>query len=149
MGNQNMRILVATDGSEPSGRAVDFAARWAKGLKAELEIIHVVNVDNLALDQLGNYAIGEHVTLGEVLNTFAEEKVAEAKKQAAACGVSIVQSESPFGDPAELIIEAARRDKVDMIVLGKRGRGRLSGLLLGSVSQKVVSIAPCAVVVVP
>ena len=54
-------------------------------------------------------------------------------------------------DPAEAIIEAARREHADAIIVGRRGRGRgqLAGLLLGSVSQKVVSLAPCTVIVVP
>lgn len=47
------------------------------------------------------------------------------------------------------IIEAAERGNADAIVIGRRGRGRLAGLLLGSVSQKVVTLAPCPVVVVP
>jgi len=52
-------------------------------------------------------------------------------------------------DPAEAIIEAARREHADAIIVGRRGRGQLAGLLLGSVSQKVVSLAPCTVIVVP
>lgn len=144
-----MRILVATDGSDAADRAVELAAKLASQLKGSLKIIHVISVQNLPMAQLKDYALWEHVTLGEVLNTFAEEKVTAARKRAEALGVPNVQSESPYGDVAELIIEAARRDQVDLIILGKRGRGRLSGLVLGSVSQKVVSVAPCAVVVVP
>ena len=49
----------------------------------------------------------------------------------------------------EAIIEISQRKGVDVIALGRRGRGRLAGLLLGSVSQKLVSLAPCAVFVVP
>jgi len=48
-----------------------------------------------------------------------------------------------------VIIEMARREKADTIVVGRRGRGRLAGLILGSVSQKIASLAPCMVMIVP
>jgi nucleotide-binding universal stress UspA family protein len=54
-----------------------------------------------------------------------------------------------WGDPAEAILDVASREKVDAIVLGRRGKGPLTRLLMGSVSQKVTSLAPCIVVVVP
>jgi nucleotide-binding universal stress UspA family protein len=72
-----------------------------------------------------------------------------AKDRARRLGVSAVEVQTGWGDAAEQIIEIARRKNADAVVLGRRGRGRLAGLLLGSVSQKVVSLAPCTVVVVP
>ena len=53
------------------------------------------------------------------------------------------------GPVAETIIEIAREEGADAIVVGKRGHGRVAGLLLGSVSQKVVCEAFCPVVVAP
>ncbi len=53
------------------------------------------------------------------------------------------------GDPAEVLIDTAKRKHADAIVAGRRGRGRLAGLLLGSVSQKLTCLAPCPVIVVP
>jgi nucleotide-binding universal stress UspA family protein len=144
-----MRISVATDGSDSADRAVDFAAKLAHELKSGLKIIHVINMETLPSGQLQDYARQEHVTLGEILNSFAEEKLTAARRRAEALGVSHIQLESPFGDVVQTVIDAARRDKTDLIVVGRRGRGRLSGLILGSVSQKVTSLAPCAVVVVP
>ena len=52
------------------------------------------------------------------------------------------------GDPAETILEVARTRDSDLIVMGARGMGRLQGLLLGSTSQKVLSLAPCPVLIV-
>ena len=144
-----MQILVATDGSESAARAVEAAAKQAKALNARLVIVHVVCVDNLPLAELKDYALREHENLTDVLYAFAEEKLAEAKKRAEALGATDVETSAPFGDVAETLIEAARERRADMIFVGRRGRGRLSGLLLGSVSQKIVSVAPCPVVVVP
>lgn len=125
-----MHILVGTDGSDSARRAVDLAARLSRDLKASLKIIHVVTVDDPPLDAHNDYA-------------------SLAQKQAEALGAENVQSESVAGnDIAETIIEAAGRDDVDLIVVGKRGRTRLAGLVLGSVSQKLVSAASYAVTVV-
>jgi nucleotide-binding universal stress UspA family protein len=63
--------------------------------------------------------------------------------------VAIDKCESLVGDPAELLLEAIARERPDMIVVGKRGRGQLSGLLLGSISQKLVSLSVVPVIVVP
>jgi nucleotide-binding universal stress UspA family protein len=55
-----------------------------------------------------------------------------------------------FGrDVTQSLIDLAAQTSSKMIMVGRRGRGQLTGLLLGSVSQKLVSLAPCAVVVVP
>ena len=53
------------------------------------------------------------------------------------------------GDTAQVIIEIAQRENADLVVIGQRGRARLAGLLLGSVSQKIASLAPCMVMIVP
>jgi nucleotide-binding universal stress UspA family protein len=59
-----------------------------------------------------------------------------------------VHSEHLEGDAAEMIIESAKTHNSDVIVMGSRGLGRFTGLLLGSTSQKVVSHAPCPVLIV-
>jgi nucleotide-binding universal stress UspA family protein len=72
-----------------------------------------------------------------------------AVQRARSAGVSVVEGRIGWGDPAEVIIEAAQRLQADSIVMGRRGLGRLQGLLLGSVSQKVATHAQCVVILVP
>jgi nucleotide-binding universal stress UspA family protein len=79
----------------------------------------------------------------------ANKVLGQARKRALRIGVRTVKLQTGWGDPAESIIDTVRREKADMLVVGRRGRGRLSGLLLGSVSQKLATLAPCVVVIVP
>jgi nucleotide-binding universal stress UspA family protein len=58
-------------------------------------------------------------------------------------GVKNFQSSIIEGDPAQAIIEFARKEAVDTIVMGSRGLGNLEGVFLGSVSHKVCNLAHC------
>jgi nucleotide-binding universal stress UspA family protein len=77
------------------------------------------------------------VALGERL---MEQAKAQARQQA----VPSVHAVLREGDPAAAILNVAREEKADIIVMGRRGLGDLAGLLLGSVSHKVTHLAECA-----
>lgn len=140
------RIIVATDGSAGANRAVDTAAKLAKASGADLSILTIGgNVTGGELRKLAD-AAGD---LSKTMETAANKVLTQARKRALRIGARTVKLQTGWGDPAETIIDAVRRGNVDMLVVGRRGRGRLSGLLLGSVSQKLASLAPCVVVVVP
>jgi nucleotide-binding universal stress UspA family protein len=135
-------FLVATDGSESAGRAVDVAAAMAKAAHGTLKIL-TVGESQTALQQTDFMpADGKKANLTDRL-------LEEAQQRAGWTGVKPIKIIQRWGDPAQAIIDTIMEEKVDAIVIGRRGRGRLSGLLLGSVSQKLISLAPCAVIVVP
>ncbi len=76
------------------------------------------------------------------------EGLVGVRVRAVAKGARHVSTEAFAGDPAEQILAWADARQADLIALGSRGHGRLAGLLLGSVTQKVVALARCAVLVV-
>jgi nucleotide-binding universal stress UspA family protein len=140
------RIVVAIDGSPGARRAIDAAASIAQATGAELQILTIGgNMSGAELRRLADTG-GD---ISKALVTAADRILNEAEKRARRRGATDIKLQSEWGDPAETIIGIVSRNKADMVVLGRRGRGRLSGLLLGSVSQKVASLAPCAVLVVP
>jgi len=96
------------------------------------------------------YARVEHIQGPpiELALATAESVLDGARGEARAKGAIQISAGPSFGDPAKEIVAAARDRQVDLIVVGTRGHGRLAGLLLGSVAQKVVSLAHCPVVVV-
>jgi nucleotide-binding universal stress UspA family protein len=142
-----MRILVGTDGSDSANRAVDFAARMAKHLNTDLHIAHVIAGDGQP--EILELAQQEHSTIGEIKESLASDLVKAACHRVEELGVAAPRISVLNGDVAERMIALAGTNQTEAIVLGKRGRGRLNGLVLGSVSQKVVCLAPCTVIVVP
>ena len=139
------RVLAATDNSDSAYRAVEAAAELAKRIDAELII---VNVEQGYFD----YTLGslrDTDSVGDILEARSREILLRAREHAHRTGAANIRTVSGIGDAAAFILDVAKREDVDLIVLGKRGRGRLAGILLGSVSQHVASLAPCSVQVVP
>ena len=136
------RILLAVDGSEHALHATRKAAELARLMKP-IEFRIVVAYDPIPL-YLGEPNMQLVITnrKGE-----AEEVLAAAVKEVGKVPCEI-HTEILEGDPASAILEIAKVRNSDIIVMGSRGLGRLAGLLLGSTSQKVVSHAPCPVLIV-
>jgi nucleotide-binding universal stress UspA family protein len=139
-------VLVATDGSTSAARAETVAATIAAGCKSKLVILTVSR--GLPADELRRLAHTEG-DLGKARHALIEQILEGAMDRARRVGVTDVHPHSDHGDPAATIIKTAEREAVDLIVIGKRGLGSLSSLLLGSVSKAVVDGARCAVTVVP
>jgi nucleotide-binding universal stress UspA family protein len=139
-------ILVATDGSTGADRAVDVAGELAKAVGGKLSIVTIWGT--LSAEEMKQLARAEG-NIGDALEALSAQILMAAKDRARRLGASDVEVQTGWGDTAEQIIALAKHKNADTIVLGRRGRGRLAGLLLGSVSQKVASLAPCNVVVVP
>lgn len=142
-------ILVATDGSDSADRAVDYAAARAKADGAELLIVNIVGGYGLPDRVVRAFTHAQHAWLKELLASLSAETLNKARSRAQRSGVTTIQLESRFGEVSQTIIEFAQEKKADAIIVGKRGAGQVTGLLLGSVSQKLVSLSPLPVTVVP
>ncbi|HEY2110595.1 MAG TPA: universal stress protein [Dongiaceae bacterium] len=145
-------ILVALDGSKHAAGVADAAADLALRCDAKLLILHVVApiFDGKVRNDLANLARMEHgeQTEYEMLQGFGQDIVHSAELGARQKGVTQVEALVEVGDPAGVIVDIARARGADLIVLGRRGLGTLAGLLLGSVSHKVIQVAdrPCLTV---
>jgi nucleotide-binding universal stress UspA family protein len=144
------RIVVAVDMSEPSLRAVDLAADLAARFDAELVLLTVGHEISGPDPGMEAYARLEHIQdpVPNIAIASMREGLVGARDRAAAKGARRVATDVFVGDPAEQILASASATQADLIALGSRGHGRLAGLLLGSVAQKVVALAHCAVLVV-
>jgi nucleotide-binding universal stress UspA family protein len=144
-------ILCADDGSEAALKAVEAAAELATKTGASLTALAVIDAGNFGSADVVAFARSEGLDMGAAVAArvdAAAEYLARCQIIAQRHGVVRFRSEKRTGDdPATEILDFAREHAVDLIVVGSRGMGRLPGLLLGSVSQKLASLARCSVLI--
>lgn len=136
------KILVPTDFSPHSNLAVDYAAVMARQSKAEIILMHVIG------------PLTYHVT--DTLNIVEHRRALEtiARSLLENCSIKLlearlrVKSHLASGIPHREILQMAKEEKVDLIVMGTHGRTGVEHLLLGSVAEKVVRLSPYPVLTV-
>jgi universal stress protein A len=137
-------FLVPIDFSTYAEQALDYAIRLARTLKARLTVLHVIQPVPMAGVDMG-------VALPEVYLRELEEAVQrnmeEALGRVTAAGLT-AERVVLYGVPFQEIVEAAKARQVDLIVMGTHGRTGLMQVLLGSIAEEVVRLAPCSVLVV-
>lgn len=141
-------LLVAVDGSDAAGRALDLAADLAARCGASLVLLHVQSpaaVRELAAAH-AQFAALEHSALSEaeMARAVGAELLAQAELRARAAGATSVETQQREGEAAEQILDVAAICGADIVVTGRRGLGRVAELMLGSVSHEVAQKARCA-----
>ena len=136
------QILLAVDGSEHALHAAKVAGELTRAVKAkELRIVAAYEPVPAYLGEPNlSKTISERMHDSQSTLDEAERAVGDIPAQ--------IQTEAVEGSIAEAIINIATVHHSDLIVMGSRGLGRLAGAILGSNSQKVVSEAPCPVLIV-
>ncbi len=132
-------ILVATDFSEPSRRALCEALALAGQHHAHLSVIHVLHPHRRRGDFENPAEVdGERTAAEKQIKTLMDELRPQEK-----IGILIKQ-----GDAALQALAVIEEQKVDLLVMGTRGRGGLRKLALGSVADELLRVAPCAVLTI-
>lgn len=141
------RILVGTDGSEPSLRSVREAATLAKAMGAELVVMCAYEpIDQATIEKWKDEAPVE-ISWRYSPTTLAEESVEKGRKAAEEMGVTVRALIAP-GEAGEALIRTAEQEDIDLLVVGNRGMAGATRFLLGSVPNKVSHHAPCDVLIV-
>jgi universal stress protein A len=140
----SQHFLVPVDFSEYSDRALDYAIAWAQQLQARLTLLHIIH-DVMPIG-VGDMASGLPTSYLQDLEADAKQEMERYRQRVQEAGLE-VDMVVEHGVPFQGIVDAARDRQVDLIVAGTHGRTGLQHVLLGSVAEKVVRLAPCPVLV--
>ncbi len=133
-------IAWATDGSDAANTALPVVMELAKHHGSKVVVIHV---DEVSVGRSGGHsAHPDEPTL--------EQKIRQQAEQLNGQGVpTTLDVSAGMEAPAHAIAQRAAEHDVELIVVGTRGHGPVAGLLLGSVTQRLLHISPCPVLAVP
>lgn len=143
-------VLVATDFEEPSEKALSYGREFARAFHATLHVVHVVEDISGRLNGLPNLAEA-YVDYGKwqldavrAAETRLDQLVSDEDRRVLNAKTTALIARAP----APAILDYAREHGVDLIIAGTHGRGVIGHLVLGSVAERIVRLAPCPVLVV-
>lgn len=143
------KIVVAVDGSNHSMRALDVAVDLAKKYGSRLLVVSVFRHHSVMENTHSLIRTREGMPDPDsAMREFAQEIIDSAVDHVKAQGFEAVEGHVRRGQPARTIAEFANEARADAIVMGSRGLGDVTGLLLGSVSHKVGSLSSCTTITV-
>jgi nucleotide-binding universal stress UspA family protein len=139
--SDGMKILLATDGSECSAKAVCSIANRPWPAESQIRILSVVELPMVQATPLPEYSEYPNIVFESACmeaRMRAKQAVADARKTLSAAGLEICDCEAtPEGDPRSVILDLAKAWEADLIVLGSHGREGWDRLLIGSVAEAV------------
>ena len=137
------QVLVPIDYSEPSNAALQMAARLVHAFQGRLLVLHLMPLEIFGLVDRPFFGDGQHLAEeSERLRRHVREVLADVDPLPA------FEAEATWGSPYLQIVQMAIDRRVDLIVMGTHGRTGLKHVLLGSVAEKTVRLAPCPVLTV-
>ena len=139
------RILTATDFSSASKVALQYAVAFSQAFQAEVILCHVLESPDLLA---GLPPVSEGYIPPNLAELHEQNARVQCEQILAEAGLSHARLVLRHGRPAQEITKAAAEEQVDLIIVGTHGRGAIAHLLLGSVAEKVVRLAPCPVLTV-
>jgi universal stress protein A len=143
-------ILCPIDFSECSGKALDYAIDLAKKVDADLRLLHVYE-DPIAAIPFAMVGTGGLPSAPiDVVIDARKKRASEIERLQIMCrehGLT-TQVEELEGSPVDTIVKAAAMHKADLIVMGTHGRKGISHMMIGSIAERVVRLAPCPVLTV-
>lgn len=138
------RILVPTDGSEYSRKAMAIALEYATTFQADIELLHVVSQPPT---HMYDFTVKEYYPLSEQQVAEIGARVFDSTLKGFDTSSLKINKKVVTGYPAGEILYEIKRD-IDLTIMGSRGHRPLAGALIGSVTQRVIAEAHCPVMVV-
>lgn len=136
------KIMVPTDFSDHSAKAVRYGEELALKFSAELHLVHVVEIAPMLYTEGAVFPFESTKEITDAAASHLEKIEIDSEN---IVQVSRTVSE---GSPFVEIVRYAKENSIDLIVLGTHGRGAIAHMLMGSVAEKVARKAPCPVLVV-
>jgi nucleotide-binding universal stress UspA family protein len=140
---ETQHYLVPIDFSEHAERALQYAIELAQKVPARITLLHVIHTMPLGVTEMGAslpyaYLQEMEADIAQAMDAYLQQ-IQAAKLQG--------EVKTVHGVPFHEIVEHAKADRIDLIIMGTHGRTGLRHALLGSVAEKVVRLAPCSVLV--
>ncbi|MCA9074847.1 MAG: universal stress protein [Planctomycetaceae bacterium] len=140
------RVMAATDFSECSDHALRYACEFAEAFGAELHLVNITEPPAAAYSEFGIGYVGVD-QLNDDLKAGAEAKLETLPSSPWKEKLNVVRK-AILGSTFVELVQYAKSEDIDLIVMGTHGRGAIAHMLMGSTAEKVVRKAPCPVLTV-